>query len=88
MYSLLEKYAPKLHKYFEMRKKNAQKVTKSIKNDDFIVILTLKWEPIVCFFHLIKITISYNYEIFYLFFLVIRRIMLIFAADFHNSITK
>ena len=40
MYSLLEKYAPKLHKYFEMRKKNAKKVTKSIKNDDFIAKMT------------------------------------------------
>ena len=88
MYSLLEKYAPKLHKYFEMRKKNAKKVTKSIKNDDFIVILTQIRGSIVRFSHLIKITISYNYVFFYSFFLVIRRIMLIFAADFHNSITK
>ena len=65
MYSLLEKYAPKLHKYFEMRKKNAKKcqknakkVTKSIKNDDFIVILTLKWELIIHYFTLIKKAIS------------------------------
>jgi hypothetical protein len=40
MYSHLEKYAPKLHKYFEMRKKNTKKMTKSIKNDDFIAKMT------------------------------------------------
>ena len=74
MYSLLEKYAPKLHKYFEMRKKmpkkcqkNAKKVTKSIKNDDCIVILTQIRGSIVRFSHLIKITISYNYVFLFVF---------------------
>lgn len=74
MYSLLEKYAPKLHKYFEMRKKmpkkcpkNAKKVTKSIKNDNFIVILTQIRGSIVRFSHLIKITISYNYVFLFVF---------------------
>ena len=54
MYSHLEKYAPKLHNYFEMRKKNTKKMAKSIKNDDFIVKMTRKKEPFVHFFTLLN----------------------------------
>jgi len=53
MYFHLEKYAPKLHNYFEMRKKNTKKMAKSIKNDGFIVKMTQKKEPIVHFFTLV-----------------------------------
>ena len=67
MFSHLEKYAPKLHNYFEMRKKNTKKVTKSIRNDDFIVILTQIRGSTVRFSHLIKITISYNYVFLFVF---------------------
>jgi hypothetical protein len=54
MYFHLEKYAPKLHNYFEMRKKNTKKMAKSIKNDGFIVKMTQKKEPIVHFFISLK----------------------------------
>lgn len=58
MYSHLEKYAPKLHNYFDMRKKNTKKMAKSIKNDGFIVKMTQKKELIVHYFTLVKKAIS------------------------------
>ena len=67
-------------------KKTLKKWQNESKNDDFTVKLTQNQNKFFVFY--LNMTLFIYYVRFFHFFLVIRKIMLNFAADKHNSITN